>query len=337
MENPTRNVRLGRTPQLNPSMKIVDTGIPKSVLGVAIHSSQVLAAIGGSGFYCGHLHAADGNLQTFAKTRFIWGLAASRRCDQFYLTSNPTGFWIAKFQEPTHSRLPGSDVVHHVVSFDQTADGSKFVVTRGGAGNNRLECWNVAKNGKMTGLWSRKGDEPIHHDEPYFFDRAHNRMIHEVRISHDSSTLVGVENTGYRGDLAIIVRNMNSGDLVTRIPHRSIDFQSRMEFLPASHRLLVWYQGTIHLWNLSKGRIEQTIRYPGRANITALRLHPSERFFITVGGDRCVRYWDSTRFTILKTLNWQVGKLYALDISADGTTAAAGGENGQVAVWDIEE
>ena len=39
----------------------------------------------------------------------------------------------------------------------------------------------------------------------------------------------------------------------------------------------------------------------------------------------------------LKSFKWGIGKLHSVAFSPDGTLGAAGGDKGQVALWDVDD
>lgn len=59
------------------------------------------------------------------------------------------------------------------------------------------------------------------------------------------------------------------------------------------------------------------------------------RTLMTTSGDGTARLWDAAAGTELRTLDWGTGKIYSAAFAPDGMTCAAGGENGQVVVWDV--
>jgi WD40 repeat protein len=58
---------------------------------------------------------------------------------------------------------------------------------------------------------------------------------------------------------------------------------------------------------------------------------------MTAGSDGMVRFWDPVSGRELRSLSWGIGKVYAAAFSPDGLTCAAGGEKGQVVIWDVDE
>ena len=60
------------------------------------------------------------------------------------------------------------------------------------------------------------------------------------------------------------------------------------------------------------------------------------RTLMTTSGDGTARLWDAASGTELRALDWEIGKIYSAAFAPDGLTCAAGGENGQVVVWDAD-
>jgi WD40 repeat protein len=77
---------------------------------------------------------------------------------------------------------------------------------------------------------------------------------------------------------------------------------------------------------------EATLKKP----VIDLALHPSGRCVLIADGSKKVSQIDTTNGRVVQQFDWGVGKVSCVDVSADGTLAAAGGEKGQVVVWDGE-
>jgi WD40 repeat protein len=49
-----------------------------------------------------------------------------------------------------------------------------------------------------------------------------------------------------------------------------------------------------------------------------------------------VRFWDLATGRD-RAFRWKIGEVHALAFAPDGMTAAAGGEHGDIVVWDVDE
>jgi WD40 repeat protein len=67
-----------------------------------------------------------------------------------------------------------------------------------------------------------------------------------------------------------------------------------------------------------------------------LAMHPNGKSVLLVDGTKGVTQIDTANGQTIQQFDWGVGKVSCVDYSTDGTLAAAGGEKGQIVVWDGE-
>jgi WD40 repeat protein len=67
-----------------------------------------------------------------------------------------------------------------------------------------------------------------------------------------------------------------------------------------------------------------------------LAYEPAGRRLATAAGDPFVRLWDATTGTEQASYDWDIGGVTAVAFSPDGCLCAAGGQDGRVAVWDVD-
>lgn len=72
---------------------------------------------------------------------------------------------------------------------------------------------------------------------------------------------------------------------------------------------------------------------PSRRHFLSMAFHPDGQL-LTVDNDRLVQIWDVNTLTVTRSVEWKIGKLYAVAVSPDGTRAAVGSHTGKVLVWD---
>jgi WD40 repeat protein len=111
-------------------------------------------------------------------------------------------------------------------------------------------------------------------------------------------------------------------------------YQPQLAFSANNDFLLAQWSALIACWNLAEPEAKPTrIFNPSRKHFVALAIHPEGRA-LTVDNERLVRVWDVPSLSALRTIEWDIGKLYAVAVSADGTRAAVGSHTGRVLVWD---
>lgn len=76
---------------------------------------------------------------------------------------------------------------------------------------------------------------------------------------------------------------------------------------------------------------------PAKAPFTGHAFHPSGRYLLVSSADQSVKVYDAATWQAARVYEWGAGKLFSVAVSPDGTLVAAGGDKGQIVVWDWEE
>lgn len=85
------------------------------------------------------------------------------------------------------------------------------------------------------------------------------------------------------------------------------------------------------------GKFEPLVKSKsGGDEFTSLALHPSGKWLAVGHADGTVRCFDTTIWCESSTHKWPVQPIAGLAFAPDGLKAAAGGDDGQVVVWDVD-
>lgn len=111
-----------------------------------------------------------------------------------------------------------------------------------------------------------------------------------------------------------------------------LTFSPNGSFLVArlGDELLVWDVRFLH-------RPPQRVRSDTAKALTDLAFHPSGRYLAAASNDRTVKLFDTASWAVARTFGWDAGRMRSVAFAPDGLTAAAGGERGQLVVWDAGE
>lgn len=109
-----------------------------------------------------------------------------------------------------------------------------------------------------------------------------------------------------------------------------------LRFHPAGEQVSGVHEMTLLVWPLPEGGEPRRARNDSRKHFTALAYHPDGRRLFATSNDETVHVFDAHSLERVGRYTWQLDRLSAVALSADGTLAAAGSANGDVVVWDLE-
>lgn len=110
-------------------------------------------------------------------------------------------------------------------------------------------------------------------------------------------------------------------------------------FSPDGRQLVGFNDMTLLAWpvpELGPLGSPRLIRNDNRKQFTALAYHPSGRYLYAVSNDTTVHIFDTAAWERVGRFTWQLGRLKAVTVSPDGMLAAAGGDKGDVVIWDVD-
>jgi WD40 repeat protein len=211
-------------------------------------------------------------------------------------------------------------------SFALSLDGTRFLLTEAKNQYGAVGCSVLAPGGAPRGVWR---------------DGPHALMLYgEPAFSPDGSLAAVSEHFAYADRVRNLVqlRDPRNGKLL-----RTIDFDptgadpiQQIAFSADGAKVLVRAAGrTVKLFDAATGQPAGELLHPGRPYVTGLAVHPGGQVACSRNnGTVCL--WDLEKRELVRTLDWKLGKLVSVAFAPDGSVGAAGTEDGQVVVWDVD-
>jgi YD repeat-containing protein len=113
-------------------------------------------------------------------------------------------------------------------------------------------------------------------------------------------------------------------------------YAGQLAFHPRGDQIAALNGMTLVAWALPAGGEPRLVQSDNRKHFTALAYHPDGRRLFVTSNDETVHVFDTHALDRVNRYTWQLDRLGAVALSADGTLAAAGSANGDVVVWDLE-
>jgi WD40 repeat protein len=110
-------------------------------------------------------------------------------------------------------------------------------------------------------------------------------------------------------------------------------------FSPDGRQLVGFNDMTLLVWpvpDVGALGAPRLVRNDSRKQFTALAYHPTGRRLYATSNDTTVHVFDTETWNWVGRFTWQLGRLKAVAVSPDGTLAAAGGDKGDIVIWDVD-
>jgi WD40 repeat protein len=109
-----------------------------------------------------------------------------------------------------------------------------------------------------------------------------------------------------------------------------------LRFSPDGSQLVAVHGMTLLVWPVPELGEPRVVRNDTRKHFTAAAFHPSGRYLFATSNDTTAHVFETATWERVGRFTWKVGRLRGVAVSPDGTMAAAGGDRGEVVVWDVD-
>ena len=189
----------------------------------------------------------------------------------------------------------------------------------------------MSKTNRLTGQpYVSQGVEPTSTNQ--FGTLPTGVLVTTMGVSPDGNMIAAGTTTG--DTYLIRVKDGESlGVLkVKRHKHASV---WRLAFSPSGMHLGVADCNALRVWDVKSAELVWDAA-DAKAQVIDLAYHPDGNTLAVVRSDGVALFLDAQTGAVRKRYAWKVGQLNSVAFSPDGLTCAAGGEKGQVVVWDVD-
>lgn len=135
------------------------------------------------------------------------------------------------------------------------------------------------------------------------------------------------------GSRRLVARSALTGDEIAHTPI-PLHYILGMAMHPEGEGVVVFKDSSLYHW--AAGERVEKVRTGTLKHYNALAYHPDGRHLLAGNNDTTARLIDTQTWQVVRQYTWDIGRLTAVAVSADGALGAAGGEKGQIVVWDLD-
>jgi WD40 repeat protein len=107
-------------------------------------------------------------------------------------------------------------------------------------------------------------------------------------------------------------------------------------FPPDESRVCVAFGHRGVVWRLDDANAPPVKLRGHKQQVRAVGFLPGGGTILTAAMDGTVRLWDATTGAETRSFDWGIGKVRVAAVSPDGAMCAAGSDDGQLVVWDVD-
>lgn len=119
-----------------------------------------------------------------------------------------------------------------------------------------------------------------------------------------------------------------------RCPFHTFD---ALAFSPDGSRLVARLKNELLIWDAARLRLPPTrVRNDSARGFTDLAFHPAGRQLAAASNDRTVKLFDTDTWAVVRSYGWAAGRMRSIAFDPDGLVATAGGDQGQLVLFDVD-
>uniref|UniRef100_A0A8C3TCY0 Apoptotic protease-activating factor 1 n=1 Tax=Chelydra serpentina TaxID=8475 RepID=A0A8C3TCY0_CHESE len=225
----------------------------------------------------------------------------------------------------------------HCMTF--SPDGSLFLTS---SDDQTVRIWESSKVFKSSAVVLKRELDVVFQDDEVMvlaiLNQKHLQVIFKSRTGHEKSvqhcqfTSDGQTLISSSDDSTMQVWNWQSEEYVFLKGHKEAVKNFR---LLENSRLLSWsFDGTVKVWNICTGKIEEDFVCHEDA-VLSCAISPDATKFSSTSADKTAKIWSFESSSVLHELNGHKGCVRCCTFSFDNKFLATGDDNGEIRIWDV--
>jgi hypothetical protein len=163
------------------------------------------------------------------------------------------------------------------------------------------------------------------------------RPVYAPPVVLGDRVLLFEESTDRGRTTWLTVRRLDDGEPVRSVPLPSLPYPHGTAADPLGRWAVLWAGNVVYVLDPDRPRRPLAeLRNDSRKRFTGAAVHPSGGFLAVASNDATVKRFDAGSWRPAGAFTWAAGRMRSVAFSPDGTIAAAGTDDGEVVLWDVD-